>query len=296
MRDIGGRVAIVTGASRGLGAAIARSLFDHGMKVVLAARSDEDLESVRSEFDRTGARTLTVAVDVTKELSRDALLEATRKAFGGIDVLVNNAGTDHPENYVDADFDRVERMVALNLLAPMRLTQMVLPEMLRQGRGHIVNIGSMAGLAPVPYAVAYSATKHGLVGFSESLRYELKGTGVGVSVVCPHFVSEAGLFDRNSGGDTGGAATVTPGRVGEDVVKAIIHDRARVLSAPAMVLATPLVRALSPGLLHRISKVEGSHDAMKAMADRLKDDEPAPSGNGAAPAAAKPKRSRAGSA
>ena len=283
MRDIGGRVAVVTGASRGIGAAIARALFDHGMKVVLAARSAADLEQVRRAFDPGGTRTSAVAVDVTTETGREGLLDAARRGFGGVDVLVNNAGTDHPESYVDADFDAVRQMVELNLLAPMRLTQMVLPEMLRAGRGHVVNIASMAGLAPVPYAVAYSTTKHGLIGFSESLRYELKGTGVGVSVVCPHFVSEAGLFERNSGGDTSGTLTVTPARIGEDVVLAITRDKSRVLSAPALVHAAPVIRALSPGLIFRIGKAQGSHGMMKKMAERVKAEEASPEGPAAKP-------------
>src|SRR5207245_4175090 len=107
--------AVVTGASRGIGARIAEALFDHGMKVVLAARDGAALDEVRHGFDRTGTRTMGVAMDVTSETAREALLDAARGRFGRIDVLVDNAGVDHPESFVEADFDAVRRMVDLNV-------------------------------------------------------------------------------------------------------------------------------------------------------------------------------------
>src|ERR1700694_5615544 len=101
MKDIGGKVAVVTGASRGLGRAIAQSLFDHGMKVVLSARSAEELEAFRKELDRGGTRSLAVAADATSEADRVGLVAAAKRKFGAIDVLVNNAGFDHPERFVE---------------------------------------------------------------------------------------------------------------------------------------------------------------------------------------------------
>src|ERR1051325_7723983 len=123
MKDVGGRVALVTGASRGLGATIAEALFDRGMKVVLAARNQKQLEAVRRKFDKSGERSVAVAMDVTNETARAALLTAATKQFGQVDVLVNNAGTDHPERYVDADFGMMRDMIELNVVSVMRLTQ-----------------------------------------------------------------------------------------------------------------------------------------------------------------------------
>jgi short-subunit dehydrogenase len=258
------------------------------MKVVLAARNGKQLEAERKKIDKSGERTLAVAVDITNETGREALLDAATKRFGQVDVLVNNAGTDHPESFVDADFAGIEQMIELNVAAPMRLTQMVLPEMLRRASGHVVNIASMAGLAPVPYAVSYATTKHAVIGFSESLRYELEDSGVGVSVVCPSYVSEAGLFHENSGGDTSGAQTVTPADVAAGVVKAIVANRARVMVAPPLAKFAPMLRAVSPALIYKAQKIEGSTGAMKGMADRLA----AEASNGAplAAAPARPKR------
>src|SRR5258708_40358590 len=132
MKDIGGKVVVVTGASRGLGRAIAQALFDHGMKVVTSARGREELEAFQRQLDRSGARSLAVPADVTKAGDRSALLAAARKKLGSGDVLVNNAGTDHPEVFAAADFSRVEGAVAPNLTALMAMTQAGLPAMLEQ--------------------------------------------------------------------------------------------------------------------------------------------------------------------
>ncbi|MDQ6749012.1 MAG: SDR family NAD(P)-dependent oxidoreductase, partial [Candidatus Dormibacteraeota bacterium] len=173
MKEIGGRVAIVTGASRGIGRHIAETLFDHGLKVVVAARNAEELEAVRAGFDRSGKRSLAVPGDVTDASQRAALLEAARGRFGDLDILVNNAGNDHPEAFADTSLERIAGMFNLNVIALMDLTRLVLPAMLTRGEGHIVNMASVAGLAPVPFASVYSATKHAVIGFSQSLRFEV---------------------------------------------------------------------------------------------------------------------------
>ncbi len=261
---------MVTGASRGLGRAIAQTLFDHGMKVVISARGVEELTEAQKQMDRSGARSLAVPADVTKAGDRVALLEAAKAKFGTLDVLVNNAGTDHPEFFADADFGRIERMVDLNLVALMAMTQLVLPEMIERHSGHVVNIASVAGLAPVPYAAVYSATKHAVIGFSQSIRYELAELGVGVSVVCPGFVRDAGLYHQNSATAEKKQPTVSPEEVGESVVSAITGDRGRVVVSPAAVKLAPFLTAVSPGLTYFASKRTGADAAMRGMASSLK--------------------------
>jgi short-subunit dehydrogenase len=277
-------VVVVTGASRGLGRAIAQTLFDHGMKVVISARSADELEAAQKQLDRGGSRSLAVAGDVTNAADREALLAAAREKFGEVDVLVNNAGTDHPEFFADADFRRIESIVNLNVLALMGMTHAVLPEMLKRHSGHIVNIASTAGLAPVPYAAVYGATKAAVISFSQSLRFEVAGQGVGVSVVCPNFVRDAGLFHENSEGK-GKAPTVSPAQVGESVVSAITGNRGRVLASPAAVKFAPLLNALSPGLTYFASRQNGSAAAMEKMAANLKEREVAKATGNGKPAA-----------
>jgi short-subunit dehydrogenase len=274
MKDIGGKVVVVTGASRGLGRSIAQTLFDHGMKVVITARSAGELDEVQKQMDRSAVRSLAVVADVTKAADRVGLLAAAKARFGVVDVLVNNAGTDHPEFFAEADFGRVERMVDLNLVALMAMTHLVLPEMIARRFGHVVNIASVAGLAPVPYAAVYSATKHAVIGFSQSIRYEVGEHGVGVSVVCPGFVRDAGLYHENSRAGKK-QPTVSPAEVGNAVIAAITGDRGRVVVSPAAVKLAPLLTAVSPGLTYFASKRTGADGAMRGMASNLKEREAA---------------------
>ena len=260
---------VVTGASRGLGRAIAQALFDHGMKVVISARGADELAETQKRLDRSGARSLAVPADITNQPPGSAP-PAEEKKKKLVDVLVNNAGTDHPEFFADADFGRIERMVDLNLVALMAMTQLVLPEMIERHSGHIVNIASVAGLAPVPYAAVYSATKHAVIGFSQSIRYEVAEHGVGVSVVCPSFVREAGLYHENSAGAEKKQPTVSPEEVGDAVVSAITGDRGRVVVSPAMVKLAPYLTAVSPDLTYFASKRTGADRAMRGMADGLR--------------------------
>ncbi|MGB2940680.1 MAG: SDR family NAD(P)-dependent oxidoreductase [Candidatus Dormiibacterota bacterium] len=273
MKEIGGKVAVVTGASKGLGAYIAETLFDHGLKVVVAARSASELEALTKRLDKQGQRTLAVTADVTKEADRTRLLDAARERFGQVDIIVNNAGTDHPQAFIDVDLDEARRMFDLNVMGTLALTQAVLPEMMARGSGHIVNIASVAGLAPTPFGSVYAATKHAVVGFTESLRWEMEGTGVSASVVCPYFVREAGLYHDNTAGGESKVPTSSPQEVADAVVKAITGDKARVVVSPFIVKLGPLGRAISPEIIFRAGRTNGSFDAMKGMADRLREEE-----------------------
>ncbi|GAC1328024.1 MAG: hypothetical protein NVSMB17_02890 [Candidatus Dormibacteria bacterium] len=293
MKDIGGKVAIVTGASRGLGRYIAEALFDHGVKVIITARSADELEAVRTSFDRRGTRSVAIAGDITDAAHRARLVQEAVQRYGSLDILVNNAGTDDPRHITDVTDEGVAAMFDLNVVALVNMTRQVLPTMIAQHSGQVVNIASMAGLAPVPYASVYSATKHAVVGFSASIRYELEDTGVGVSVVCPNFVSEAGLFHENTGGDTGAVPTVTPTAVADAVVGAITGNKERVLVSPAYVKLTPTIVGMSPGIVARLGKLTGAYAAMEGIADRARLDREVPQpANGKAARA--PRRPRSG--
>ncbi|MHB8509585.1 MAG: SDR family NAD(P)-dependent oxidoreductase [Candidatus Dormibacteria bacterium] len=269
MKDIGGRVAVITGASRGLGQHIARHLLDHGMKVVLAARTADELEAVRKELDRSGRVSLAVPTDVSVEADRVALLAAARERFGAVDVLVNNAGIEVPQAFELMEWERVEAIMRVNVLSLMRLTQLVLPEMLERGSGHVVNIASLAGLTPVPFQTIYSASKHAVVGFSQSLRYEVADRGVGISAVCPSFVRDAGMFTRWAGGgeSAGAAGTVSPDEVGEAVVSAIRKNRATVVVSAMAGMPAPAISSISPDLMFRLMKGTGLASKLRRAAE-----------------------------
>src|SRR5207245_101280 len=144
MRDLSGRTAIVTGASRGIGRYIVRALAAERMNPVLAARSAEALQAARSEAEAGGGRALAVPSDVTRRADLEGLVSAATREFGTVDVLVNNAGVLSLFPYERLQLDAIERELQVNLLAPMLLARLVLPGMLQQRRGHVVNISSMA--------------------------------------------------------------------------------------------------------------------------------------------------------
>lgn len=184
-----GMVVLITGASRGIGEALALAFARHGSHVILAARSEQSLERIASTCEGINPHieTLVVPTDVTDEAQLRRLVEQTESRFGRIDVLVNNAGVLPSGSFVDMGAEEIERTLELNLAGPMRLTQLVLPGMLARGEGTIVNVASQAGRHGMPFLTIYDATKGGLISFSEGLRRELDGTGVRVVVVLPGY-------------------------------------------------------------------------------------------------------------
>lgn len=188
MPDFAGRRIILTGASEGIGRALALALAREGASVALAARDAERLESLASECRALGGQAIAVATDVTSEHDLDWLVAETLRAFGGIDVLIHNAGITMWSRFdALADLSIFERLLEVNYLAPVRLTALALPH-LKQSRGLIVAVASLAGLTGVPERSAYAGSKHAMIGFFESLRIELDGSGVDVSIVAPDFV------------------------------------------------------------------------------------------------------------
>ena len=183
-----GRRIILTGASEGIGRALALELAARGARLALAARDRDRLESVAQECRARGADALAIPTDVTNTQDLEWLVGETLKAFGGIDAVVHNAGITMWSRFdALADLSIFERVMEVNYYAPVRLTALTLPH-LRASRGLIVVVASLAGLTGVPERSAYAGSKHAVIGFFDSLRIELAGTGVDVSVVAPDFV------------------------------------------------------------------------------------------------------------
>jgi short-subunit dehydrogenase len=166
LKRLQGRTAIITGTSRGIGPYIAGSLAKEGVNLVLAARSAEELEQVATELRTDDIRVITVPTDVADHEALKCLVAAAERELGEIDILVNNAGFDWQIPFHRLSFEDVERSVQVNLMAPIDLTHLLLPGMLERGRGHIVNVSSIAGYVGFPYTEAYAAAKSGLIGFT----------------------------------------------------------------------------------------------------------------------------------
>ena len=184
--NIRGKVAIVTGASSGLGESTARHLAARGAKVVLAARRTDRLDTVVAEIREAGGEAIAVATDVAQRADLEKLAAATVEAFGRIDVLVNNAGV-MPLSPIDKlKVDEWDRTIDVNIKGVLYGIAAVLPRMQAQGSGHIVNVASIAGLKGfTPIGTVYSATKHAVRAISEGLRVEMGNSGVRVTIVSP---------------------------------------------------------------------------------------------------------------
>ncbi len=184
MSDLAGRSAIVTGASSGIGSAVARELSAAGMRLLLTARRRDRLEQLAAELGESRV----LAADVTDPALPDALLGAAVDAFGGCDVLVNNAGILEIGAVDSIDLDRMCRMVRVNVEAAFRLAYSAVRHFRQAGSGHLVNVSSVLGTKTRPTAGAYAGTKFAVEALSEALRLELAGSGVRVSVVAPGMV------------------------------------------------------------------------------------------------------------
>jgi NADP-dependent 3-hydroxy acid dehydrogenase YdfG len=195
---LNGRVAIVTGASAGIGAAIAKTLAHAGARVVLAARRLDRIEAIAEALEESGCEALAVRSDVTSMEDMKALADATLARFGGIDILVNNAGVMPVSPLADCQVDEWKLMVDVNVNGVLNGIAAVLPTMIEQRAGHIVNIGSVAGRRPFPGGTVYSATKFAVRGLSWGLHLELGAEyGIRVTEIQPGIVSTE-LFDSDA--------------------------------------------------------------------------------------------------
>ena len=188
MGRLDNQVAIVTGASAGIGEATARLLAREGASVVIVARRKERLDALKQEIEQRGGRALTIAADVTSAEDRERIVQETLSQFGRIDALVNNAGYGQRGPIELVPIDAIRQNFETNLFSLIALTQLVIPILRRQQSGRIVNISSVAGRVARPLSSVYDATKHALEAISDGLRGELAPFGIKVVIIEPGFI------------------------------------------------------------------------------------------------------------
>ena len=192
---LSGRVALVTGAGRGIGRAAAVALAAHGVRVALAARSEAELEKVRREIDEGGGEAIAFPADLAEVETPRSLVSAVVNAFGGLDILINNAGFAKSRPISATTAEEWDRLMAVNARAPFLLCREALPHLKKSGRGRIVNISSVVGYKGYVNQGAYTASKHALAGFTKVLAQEVMADGIRVHLVSPGGV-DTGLATR----------------------------------------------------------------------------------------------------
>ena len=246
-----GATVLLTGASGGIGRAIAQALDARGAQVLLSGRRADVLEQLRSEL---GGRPRCLPADLS---DRTAVGELPDLA-GPVDVLVANAalpGSGRIERFSPAEIDQA---LDVNLRAPVQLTRSLLPGMLERGRGHLVYLNSLSGKVASPRGSLYSATKFGLRGFAAGLREDVEPKGVGVTVVYPGFVSDAGMFADSGAKLPAWVGTRSAQQVAEAVMRGIERGRAEIDVAPLSLRAGSMVASLAPVTVARLQRRLGS--------------------------------------
>jgi serine 3-dehydrogenase (NADP+) len=217
------KVVIITGASSGIGAAAARAFADAGARVVLAARDEQRLAAVARELRGPA---LVVPTDVANRAAVDALVERAVGEFGGVDIVVNNAGVGLAAPVAELSVADFERALAVDLLGPLALTQAALPYMRQQGRGQLIYVSSVVGLRALPYLGGYAAAKAALDRLTEALRVELRGSGVAVTLVRPG-TTRTGFAEHRLGSGRERRRVRARAATPEQVARALVRAAAR---------------------------------------------------------------------
>jgi short-subunit dehydrogenase len=249
--NLGGRTALVTGASGGLGHAIARGLARRGADLVLTARRTERIEALAAE-----TRGRAIPCDLADHDAVERLVEAA----GPVDVLVANAGLPASGRIGTFSVDEIDRALDVNLRAPMVLARLLWQGMAERGGGHIVFVSSLSGKAGAAGASVYGATKFGLRGFALGLREDLRLHGVGVSTIFPGFIRDAGMFHESGARLPGYVGTKRPEDVANAVVSAIERDRSEVDVAPITLRVGTLLSGLAPEAVAKVQRKLGASE------------------------------------
>jgi short-subunit dehydrogenase len=254
--QISGSTVLLTGATGGIGQAIARALSARGANLVLTGRRTDVLEPLAAEL---GGRALAV------DLADRAAVEQLASDVPDTDILIANAALPATGTLDSFSVTEIDRALDVNLRAPIILSRALTPAMLTRGRGQLVFISSLSGKAATPRTALYNTSKFGLRGFASALRGDLHGTGVGVSAIFPGFIRDAGMFADAEVKLPPGIGTKTPEDVAGAVVKAIENDRAEIDVAPLALRGSTIFASVAPQLAARVARKLGSDDITRQM-------------------------------
>jgi short-subunit dehydrogenase len=252
------KVVWITGASSGIGEALAYTFAKHKAKLILSARRADELERVKQACKLPDADVLLLPMDVSAYTQMDDQVQQAINRFGHIDILVNNAGMSHWSKLKDTSLDVVKRIMDVNFMGAVGLTHAVLPSMLQRKQGQIIVVSSILGKMITPKQGVYNASKHALMGYFDTLRAEVKGEGVKVLIVCPGFVRTN--VAKNSLDKHGNpinkdnnliANGIDPLVLSEDILRAVKAGQEEVILAGGKEKFAVLVKRFAPGLFSK---------------------------------------------
>ena len=260
MTSLLGQNVLITGGSRGIGPIIAEELAKKGANIALAARSKEGLLKTEEALSRFNVKTFSIPIDLTEPGNQRTLISTVIEKFGGIDILINNAGVECEGAYLELPWEEIRKTVEINLIAPLALTYDVLPHMLEKKHGHIINIASVAAFSGAPYGAIYSGTKAGLSEWTRALRLELEGNGVYFSTIYPGYVTEVGMFAKFHKEPSKTIGCCSPAQVAKAVLRAIDKKEVEIIvnSSPSRILfaLVNLSPRLGDWLKHKLGIIE----------------------------------------
>jgi short-subunit dehydrogenase len=248
-----GKTALLTGAAGGLGRAIATALAERETKLILSGRNREALEELASSLPGSGHRILLA------DLGEPGVGERLADMAGEFEIFVANAGLPGSGTPTDYSPEELQRVLRVNLEAPMLTAQALAPKLVERGEGHMVFVSSLSGKAAAPESSLYNATKFGIRGFALGLCADLRPQGVGVSVVSPGYVRESGMFARAGIDPPPGRGTVSPEQVGAATVRAIERNKVEVVVGGTPHRAIAHLSLVSPGLAARVQGAPSGH-------------------------------------
>ena len=237
-----GSVAVVTGASRGIGAAVVRAAAKRGAQVGLISRTQDELDALLKEV---GGRGAVATADVGDRTQAEKAIADIERALGPIDILVNNAGIGWYGAFADTPVEDFERLMRVNYLGTIYATKAVLPGMIARRKGHIVNVSSVAGRIGAPFEAAYSATKFAVTGLSEALAIELSASGVGVSIINPGIVETEFFNARGHPFERKTPKPISAERIAADVIVAVERNKLEIFN-PRWLRSAFVSRAVMP--------------------------------------------------
>ena len=256
MKKLKNRVALITGASSGIGAIISQSLSNEGVEIVGVARSKVGLNKTKIDIEAKGGKFHSILFDVSDISNLSELKSKVENLVGKIDILINNAGIEEYNYFQNYTLEYVQKITSVNLVAPMEITRQFLPQLIKNS-GHIVNICSLAAKKGESFNATYSATKGGLALFTDALRQELHGSGVGVSALFPGLVKDVGMYSDSQVKAPLVLGTITSKKVAKALLKAIKKNKPDVIVNSGPLRPLLAIDALFPNFGNWFARITG---------------------------------------